>query len=101
MKTYTRWMLLLGAAVVLSFSAVNFKSITSAQEQVKGTQNPAQKPTKRDRSMIRKPTEVKEENPDLPASMNGKINFETYLTKRQEHINMLLGMAEAACWRNR
>ncbi|MDX6268976.1 MAG: hypothetical protein QOD28_199 [Acidobacteriota bacterium] len=107
MKNYTRWMLLLGAAVVLSFLAVNFKSITSAQERGKGgksdaataaaqdgAQQPTAAPTKRDRSMVRKPSEAKEDNPDLPTAMNGKLNFESYLAKRQEHINMLLGMAE-------
>jgi hypothetical protein len=104
MKNYTRWMLLIGAAVVLSFLAVNFKSKTSAQERGKGAktndaatqQGGAQSvaPTKKDRSMTRKPGEAKEEDPDLPTAMKGKINFQTYVQKRQEHINMLLGVAE-------
>jgi len=106
MKNYTRWMLLIGAAVVLSFLAVNFKSITSAQERGKRekatepapgaqpsrAQRPA--PTKRDRSMTSRPGEAKEEDPDLPAMQKGKINFEAYVQKRQEHINLLLGVAE-------
>ncbi|HEX8456864.1 MAG TPA: lamin tail domain-containing protein [Pyrinomonadaceae bacterium] len=104
MKNYKRWMLVLGVAVLLSFTAVNFKSITSAQERGKdaksdaaaqgGAQQQPNAPVKRDRSMVRRPSEAKEDNPDLPVAMNGKINFETYLIKRQEHINMLLGMAE-------
>ncbi|HEV2801619.1 MAG TPA: hypothetical protein VGW12_14030 [Pyrinomonadaceae bacterium] len=103
MKNYKRWMLALGVAVVLSFVAVNFKSITSAQERGKeeksdaAAQGGAQKqaaPVKKDRSIARRPDEAKEDNPDLPPGMNGKINFEAYLMKRQEHINMLLGIAE-------
>lgn len=105
MKNYTRWMLLLGAAVVLSFVTVNFQSKSSAQERGQGAkndaakagdQNPAQKPVpaRKDRSVSRKPGETKEDNPDLPYAQNGKVNFEAYLVKRQEHINMLLGMPE-------
>jgi hypothetical protein len=105
MKNYTRWMLLLGAAVVLSFLTVNFQSKSSAQEQDKGAkkaaakaepQNPAQSsvPNRKDQSVSRKPGEAKEEDPDRPASHNGKVNFQAYLTKRQEHINLLLGVTD-------
>ena len=107
MKNYTRWMLLLGAAVVLTFWAVNFKSNTSAQERARGAKDdaaaaaagaqngaPPAAPARKERSLTRKPGEMKEDNPDLPAFQNGKINFEAYFIKRQEHINMLLGIAE-------
>ncbi|HEX8633857.1 MAG TPA: lamin tail domain-containing protein [Pyrinomonadaceae bacterium] len=108
MKNYTRWVMLVGAAVVFSLSALIFESTTSAQERGKpakandaaaptGAQQqgdaPAS-PTKRERSLTRKPGEAKEEDPDLPAFMKGKINFEAYHEKRQAHINMLLGVAD-------
>jgi hypothetical protein len=100
-------MLLVGAAVVVSLSALHFNS-TSAQERGKpakttdaaaggGQQDgaqPAAAPAKRERSMTRKPGEAKEEDPDLPAMQKGKINFEAYFLKRQEHVNMLLGVAD-------
>jgi hypothetical protein len=103
MKKYTRWMLLAGVAVVLSLLILNFKSTTSAQESGKrakpnaaapqdGAQPPA--PTKGVRSVNRKPGEAKENDPDLPAFKKGKVNFEAYLQKRQEHLNLLLGVAE-------
>ncbi|HEX9917810.1 MAG TPA: hypothetical protein VGA87_01520, partial [Pyrinomonadaceae bacterium] len=105
MKNYMRWMLLVGIAILVSLSALHFKSITNAQESGKraktaaaaaGKQDGAQPaaPTKRERSMTRKPGEAKEEDPDLPAMQKGKINFEAYFLKRQEHINMLLGVAD-------
>jgi hypothetical protein len=104
MKNYTRWMLLAGAAVVLSLLALNFKSITSAQEKGKGAKADAAPtaprdgaqavPAKRNRNLTRRPSEAKETDPDLPAFQRGKINFEAYLQKRQEHINLLLGVAE-------
>lgn len=107
MKNYTRWMLLLGAAIVLSFLTVNFQSKSSAQERGKGAKNDATKakaetqqpgrssvPVKKERNVSRKPGEPKEDNPDLPLFQNGKANFESYFIKRQEHINLLLGVAE-------
>jgi hypothetical protein len=105
MKNYKRWMWLLGAAVVLTFLTVNFQSKSSAQERGKGAKGGAAKagaqqptqtsvPVKKERSFSRKPGEVKEEDPDLPPAQRGKVNFEAYHTKRQEHINMLLGVAE-------
>ncbi|HZH92112.1 MAG TPA: lamin tail domain-containing protein [Pyrinomonadaceae bacterium] len=107
MKNYTRWMLLAGVAVVLSLLALNFKSATSAQERGKTSKandavsTGAQKggtaqnaPTKRLRNLNRKPDAAKENDPDLPAFQRGKVNFEAYLQKRQEHINMLLGVSE-------
>lgn len=95
-------MLLVSAAAVLSFVALNFKSITSAQEGGKGekVKDPAAAagqpatPAKRKQSLTRKPGEAKEDDPDLPAFQKGKINFEAYLLKRQEHVNLLLGVAE-------
>ncbi|HZH29708.1 MAG TPA: lamin tail domain-containing protein [Pyrinomonadaceae bacterium] len=103
MKNNMRWMLLVGVAILVSLSALHFKSITSAQESGKRTkasaagqqdgEQPAV-PTKRMRSLTRKAGEVKETDPDLPAFQKGKVNFEAYFLKRQEHINLLLGVAE-------
>jgi hypothetical protein len=101
MKKYTRWMLLAGVAVVLSLLALNFESITSAQESGKrpkasatAPRDGAQPATPTKRNLSRKPSEAKENDPDLPAFQRGKVNFEAYLLKRQEHINLLLGVAE-------
>ncbi len=104
MKNYMRWMMLAGVAVVLSFLAVNFSSTSSAQERGKRAKAsdaaaqqggaPPATPAKKGQSLTRRPGEAKEEDPDLPESQKGKINFEAYVQKRQEHINMLLGVAE-------
>lgn len=111
MKKRIRWALMLSVSVLVSLLAFGLTSSAAdpqqgqkkaaektAQERLGGKDDgdgraqPATKTKKRTPSLTDNPGEEKEVDPDLPAFMKGKINEEEYHRRRNENIQLLLGM---------
>lgn len=112
MKSYTRWTLMLSVSVLISLLAFGLtSSAADPQQERKAAENtPQGRPGAKEGSGARvqpgakrtpksktprltdNPGEAKEDDPDLPAFMKGKINEEEYHRRRNENIQMLLGI---------
>ncbi len=108
MKRFTRWAQFTAIAVMLSLIATNFGTSVAGQAQKSAKQAPeaATSPVDRDGQQQRKgrvkprptpdieaePDEANENDADRPPFAQGVVNSAEYLRRRQEYVNMKLGM---------